>query len=132
MDWPRNTTPTRAKRSGVSVANKVSVRGVGDRLRHALHAARACICVSHFLAGVALRQGVDERRVEVVHNAVNRALFRPDRQGRSRAELALPEDRPVWVSVAHLIPRKRHHVLLQALADSAVRRHRPYLVIRAN
>lgn len=108
---------------------QLQTRGIGKQMRIALDRAEGCICVSHFLAELAVRNGVAEHKIKVIHNSVDRSLFHTGPSGRSRAELELPTDRPVVVSIGHLVPRKRHHLLVEAFADSSVRRQGAYLVI---
>jgi glycosyltransferase involved in cell wall biosynthesis len=96
---------------------QLSQRGVGERLQAALGDADGCICVSRFLAEVVCRAGVPEERICVIHNAIDRTMFRPDAADADRRELDLPTGVPVVVSVGHLIPRKRHEIVLRAMAD---------------
>ena len=91
---------------------QLQTRRIGDQLRRALDASAGCICVSHSLAETAIRHGVDERKVTVIHNSVERSLFHAGPPARSRLDLELPVDRPVVISIGHLIPRKRHHPIV--------------------
>ena len=75
---------------------------------------------------LATSQGVEEylhsmrfppERVQMIYNGLDPAWFEnlPAPEGL-RAELGLPPGAPVLGMVAHLAPKKGHHVLLQALA----------------
>jgi glycosyltransferase involved in cell wall biosynthesis len=108
---------------------QLATRLIGRQLRDAMTDAAGCICVSHFLADLAIRHGVPEDKVTVIHNAVDRGLFRPCPATRTRADLGLPEDRPIVISVGHVVPRKRHHVLIEAMADPSLRAHDAMLLI---
>jgi teichuronic acid biosynthesis glycosyltransferase TuaC len=108
---------------------QLQTRRIGDQLRRALDASAGCICVSHSLAETAIRHGVDERKVTVIHNSVERGLFHAGAPTRSRRDLDLPADRPIVVSIGHLIPRKRHHLLIEAFANSKIRKQGAYLAI---
>lgn len=108
---------------------QLQTRGIARKLLDALDASAGCICVSHFLAETAIRHGVDERKVVVIHNSVERNLFHPGAPVRSREDLKLPPDRPVIISIGHLIPRKRHHLLIEAFARSLARESGAYVAI---
>lgn len=108
---------------------QLQTRRIGPQLLNALNHSAGCICVSHFLADMAVRHGVDERKVTVIHNSVDRSQFHPGLPVRTRSELGLPSDRPVVISIGHLIPRKRHHLLIEAFSDSTIRRHGAFLAI---
>jgi glycosyltransferase involved in cell wall biosynthesis len=95
----------------------LEIPGVREPLEQALRTADGCICVSHSLAELIQRHGVPPERVRVVHNAIEREVFRPGDRGEARARLGLPVDVPLVVSVGHLVSRKRHHVLIEAFAQ---------------
>ncbi len=114
-----------ARRLGIPVfitirgfeAEYVLKKGIGGQLVAALRAATGCISVSHSLRKLALSCGVPPERVRVVHNAIDSQVFNWGEPREARARLAFPQDRPLIVSVGHLISRKRHHVLLDAFAS---------------
>jgi len=92
------------------------ISGIGDQLVTALRSAAACVCVSHSLRELILRHGVAPDRVTVIHNAIDRDLFRPGDRTAARAAVGVPAGVPLVVSVGHLVTRKRHHVLIEAFA----------------
>ena len=75
--------------------------------------ANASIAVCEALKGVLVKLGIPARRVHVLRNGVDLELFRPLDRARLRDELKL--DGPVLLSVGHLIERKGHHLVLEAL-----------------
>jgi glycosyltransferase involved in cell wall biosynthesis len=83
----------------------------------ALQGAAAIISVSSRMADEALALGADRRRVHVISNGVNRDQFLPRNRQACRAQLALPEEGRLLVTVAHLGHRKGHHEMLRALAE---------------
>jgi glycosyltransferase involved in cell wall biosynthesis len=95
-------------------AEQLAQRLIGAQLRRMLRDVDRCICVSHFLAQLAIRHGADERRVEVIHNAIDGSTFFAGDMVEHRRKLELPTDRPIITSVGHLIERKRHDVLVRA------------------
>jgi glycosyltransferase involved in cell wall biosynthesis len=95
-------------------AEQLTQRLIGAQLRRMLREVDRCICVSHFLAQLAIRHGADESRVEVIHNAIDSGTFFPGDILEHRHKLDLPTDRPIITSVGHLIERKRHDVLVRA------------------
>jgi glycosyltransferase involved in cell wall biosynthesis len=79
------------------------------------------VAVSRYVAESAVRRlAVPSHRVEVIPNAIDVALFRPDgdRRDTVRASLALDRDIPVLVCVGRLTPQKGQDILIRALAES--------------
>jgi glycosyltransferase involved in cell wall biosynthesis len=74
-------------------------------------------------------EGVDARKLEVIHNGVDPSRFGEPLQGEDRAvrrrKLGLPEDAPIVAIVAALRPEKNHRLLLEAMTrlPSASRPH---------
>ena len=96
---------------------------VGRELITAMRRAVGCVAVSHTLAALAVRSGVDPQHVRVVHNAIDSETFHSGDRAAARKRLMLAPDQPLVVSVGHLISRKRHHVLIDAFAE--LRRQMP-------
>lgn len=90
--------------------------GVGPQLIAAMREATGCVSVSHSLKTLAMRLGVAEDRVRVVHNAIDAGLFHPGPRDEARAQLGIDPGQPLVVSVGHLISRKRHHILIEGFA----------------
>ncbi len=90
---------------------------IGDQIRFLLRNADGCICVSHFLQDLALKNGAVESKTRVVHNAIDSSVFHTGDRQASRLRLGLPPDSPIVISVGHLTARKRHHVLIDAFSD---------------
>ncbi len=113
-----------ARRLGIPVF--VTVRGLetnflgksalGDRLAGALRQATGCVAVSHSLRELLVEHGVDPRRIAVIHNAVDHAVFAPGPRNPARERLGLPQDAFVVASVGHLTSVKRHHILIDGFA----------------
>ncbi|MFL1463396.1 glycosyltransferase [Roseococcus sp. DSY-14] len=87
----------------------------GPMIRAALREADALVAVSEGLKQGLLELGADAGKVTVLRNGVDTALFQPpaDREAL-RAEMGLGAG-PLLVSVGLLIPRKRHHLAIEAL-----------------
>jgi teichuronic acid biosynthesis glycosyltransferase TuaC len=84
--------------------------------RWILYAARAAagiITVAQALKDDLVALGVDERRVRVLRNGVDLAMFRPLDRTALRARLGL--DGPTLASVGGLIERKGHDLVIAAL-----------------
>ena len=60
--------------------------------------------------------GVDAHRLHVLRNGVDLQRFAPQPQAVARQALGLPE-RSTLLSVGHLIERKGHHLVVQAVAE---------------
>ncbi len=112
-----------------SETDLLALPGIGAQLVQALNAAAGCISVSHTLARLAVRHGVDERRLRVIPNAIDRSLFRPGSREAARRELGIDARAPLIVAVGHLVAGKRHHVLVRALAGLRRRYPRAQLAI---
>jgi teichuronic acid biosynthesis glycosyltransferase TuaC len=84
-------------------------------IRWAAKRANASIAVCEALKEVLVRLGIAAPRVHVLRNGVDLNLFRPMERAQLRSELKL--DGPVLLSVGHLIERKGHHLVLEALTQ---------------
>jgi glycosyltransferase involved in cell wall biosynthesis len=82
-------------------------------IRWAARHAAGIVTVARALKDDLVRVGVPAERIEVLRNGVNLQLFRPiDREaGRRKLEVS----RTTLLSVGHLIPRKAHDLVIQAL-----------------
>lgn len=96
---------------------------IGPMLVRAMREATGCIAVSHSLRELAIRCGVEPGKVRVVHNAIDRSVFRVRDRVACRAALGIAQQSRVVVSIGHLTARKRHHVLIDAFART--RREHP-------
>jgi glycosyltransferase involved in cell wall biosynthesis len=76
--------------------------------------AAASIAVSSALAETLRELGAAPERIHVLRNGVDLAIFRPVDRAAARGELGLSG--PVLVSVGHLIERKGHDLVVEALA----------------
>jgi len=81
---------------------------------------RAIIANSHTGARVHLALGFRPPRMVVIENGIDTTRFAPDPGGRSelRAQLGIPPDRQVAISVARVDPMKDHGLLLAAMRRS--------------
>ena len=85
-------------------------------IQWAMANAAAMISVSAGLKRAMAALGADPARITVLRNGVDLAGFRPPAdRGALRTELGL--DGPTIASVGHLIPRKAHHLVIEALAE---------------
>jgi glycosyltransferase involved in cell wall biosynthesis len=96
---------------------------IAPQLIDALKQAAGCISVSHSLKTLVTGHGVPEERVRVIPNAVDRSAFFPGEKSEARARLGIASDDALIVSVGTMIALKRHHVVIQALAE--LRKWRP-------
>ncbi len=77
--------------------------------------ADALVTVCAALKDVLVGLGLPEEKVTVLRNGVDLELFRPLPREGLRAALGLAG--PTLLSVGHLIERKGHHLVIEALAD---------------
>lgn len=84
-----------------------------------LEAARACagmITVCAALKDALVDLGAPAEKITVLRNGVDLQLFRPEDRGDARRALGL-SDRFTIASVGHLVERKGHHLIIEALLD---------------
>lgn len=82
-------------------------------IRRAISGASALIAVSGALKSELVALGAPDDKVTVLRNGVDITLFRPIDRASARAELGLT--RPTLLSVGHLIERKGHHRVIEAM-----------------
>lgn len=79
--------------------------------------ANGSIGVCKALMDVLHELGADDTRLHVMRNGVDLQRFSPHDQAECRAELALPLQGRIILSVGHLVERKGHHLAIEALDD---------------
>ena len=99
---------------------------LAPKLREALARADQVFAVSDSLRQIALGLGIAPDKVRVVGNGVDLDKFKPMLRGQARAELGLPGDAPVLISVGGLVERKGFHRVIELLP--ALRLRHPGLV----
>ncbi|MGC2518204.1 MAG: glycosyltransferase family 4 protein [Burkholderiales bacterium] len=82
-------------------------------IRWAARHAAGIITVARALKDDLVRVGVPAERIEVLRNGVDLQLFRPIEREAGRRKLEV--SRTTLLSVGHLIPRKAHDLVIQAL-----------------
>jgi glycosyltransferase involved in cell wall biosynthesis len=102
---PAHRRPVVCTLQGSDVYRAMRVPLAGGLSRAALRGVRRVIALSAALADAAALEGIDRRRIAVVPNGVDAALFAPD---------GIPRE-PVLLSVGSLIRRKGVGVLIEAL-----------------
>jgi glycosyltransferase involved in cell wall biosynthesis len=80
----------------------------------ARHAA-GLITVSSGLKRRLVALGIAPERIRVLRNGVDLALFRPADREAARKRLGLT--RPTLLAVANLVPKKRHYLMVEAIAQ---------------
>lgn len=85
-------------------------------IQGAISGAAAIITVSAALRDAVLELGAPPDKVRVLRNGVDTTLFTPAAD-RDAARAALGLSRPTLISVGHLIERKGHHLVVEALRD---------------
>jgi teichuronic acid biosynthesis glycosyltransferase TuaC len=103
-----------------------AARSIAARI---LPKADAVVTVSRALAEEVVDIGVPRRRVHIVPNGVDRALFHPRDRAATRRALDVPEDASVVLFVGRLEPQKGIHELLDAFEHLRTREPRAVLVL---
>ncbi len=85
-------------------------------IRQAIDGAAALVAVSGALAEALAALGAPAGKVSVLRNGVDTAAFRPP-DDRAALRAALGVTRPTVISVGHLVERKGHHLVIEALAS---------------
>ena len=75
----------------------------------------ALITVSKHLKAEAASYGVDEAKIHVILNGVDRSAFYPVSQELARQRLGIPQDSAIVLLVAHLIERKGADIAVMAM-----------------
>ncbi len=83
-------------------------------IRGAIAGAAALVAVSAALKAALVELGAPVDKVTVLRNGVETAVFTPPAD-RAAARAALGLTRPTLVSIGHLIERKGHHLVIEAL-----------------
>jgi glycosyltransferase involved in cell wall biosynthesis len=73
------------------------------------------LAVSEWIKAQAVSLGIPPERIQVVRNGVDIERFRPRPKAEARAELGLPADRRILLSVAHLVELKGFHRVIDLL-----------------
>lgn len=84
-------------------------------IRAAIRSAAHLIGVSSALCDRMIELGADPAKVTTLRNGVDISVFHPTDRAADRAALGLT--RRTLISVGHLIPRKRNHLTIEALAE---------------
>jgi glycosyltransferase involved in cell wall biosynthesis len=85
------------------------------QLRLALRAADRVLAVSASLKRTAMDLGIPAEKIRVISNGVDTERFFPIDRGQARAELGLPGDRPIILSVGGLNEGKGQHRIVRLL-----------------
>lgn len=94
-----------------------------------LSSANAVACVADALGDAVVALGAERSRVHTVPNGVDASVFSVDRQA-SRKALGIQEEDKLLVSVGHLVERKGHHLIVEALSKlPSLLRERTRLII---
>lgn len=94
----------------------------GRSIVKALDAVDAVITVGAHLKDATARLGVPARKIHVVFQGVDTAIFKPGSMSDARKKLGLPLEGKMLVAVGSLVPVKGIDVLLDALARLTKRR----------
>jgi teichuronic acid biosynthesis glycosyltransferase TuaC len=87
----------------------------GRLIRRAIYGADALVAVSGAIEQGLIKLGANSQKVTILRNGVDAQLFQP--QDRMAARMKLGLQHPVIVSVGHLIERKGHHRIIEALTS---------------
>jgi phosphatidyl-myo-inositol dimannoside synthase len=99
---------------GLGVYGK-DLLGVAPEREKLLRAADFVLACSSFSKNLAIEKGTREEKTFVVHPTVDTAVFAPaEDRDTDKTRLGL-EGRRILLTVAHLVPRKGHELVIQAL-----------------
>lgn len=91
--------------------------GVAAALKRAILRADRLITVSSALQALAIEQGADPTRVQVIGNGVDLGKFARVSQADARSRFGLPRDAKVLISVGALSQRKGFHRVIECLPE---------------
>lgn len=101
---------------GSDITQLPDFAGPRRMIRWAAGQASAIVTVCTALKTELTALGADAAKIEVLRNGVDLAGFTPIDPATARAQLTLPPAGQVIASVGHLIPRKGHELVIEALA----------------
>ncbi|MEL7491382.1 MAG: glycosyltransferase [Pseudomonadota bacterium] len=84
---------------------------------NAVNQAESVICVASALRDALIDIGAPSEKLRVLRNGVDLDTFKPFDKREARTEFSIPPDVPLVVSVGHLIDRKGHDIVIEALAS---------------
>lgn len=93
----------------------LATTGLAQRAMTAICAAARVFSVADSLRQLALKQGADPLRIEVVGNGVDIQRFFPVDRSSARAALGIQENAQVLISVGGLVSRKGFHRVIEVL-----------------
>jgi glycosyltransferase involved in cell wall biosynthesis len=103
----------------------VETPAIRRRIVLGMQRAARVFSVSEALRQLALRHGINPAKTRTIPNAVDSQRFHPVDRAQARAQLGLPPDAPVLISVGWLIERKGFHRVIDCLP--ALRQRHPNL-----
>lgn len=98
-------------------ARLVQIPSIRRLILLTLQRAARVIVVANSLRDAVVAAGADTHKIVRVGNGVDTRRFRQIDRRRARAELKLPEDAQILVSVGGLVPRKGFHRVLEILPE---------------
>ena len=101
---------------GSDITQLPDYAGPRRMIRWAAREASAIVTVCSALKDQLAALGADARKIEVLRNGVDLTGFTPIDPASARRHLSLPTGRRVIASVGHLIPRKGHELVIEAIA----------------
>ena len=117
---------------GADLTDYAQYPGVSRLRRRVLREAEGVVTISNFSVEALRREGVDEGRIVKVLMGIDTARFRPDVDRDAIRRRHGLGDRPVLLTVARLVERKGHDVVIRALQQiRQKRRETVYLVVGA-
>lgn len=101
---------------GSDITQLPDYAGPRRMIRWAAREASAIVTVCTALKNQLAALGADAGKIEVLRNGVDLAGFTPIDPASARDHLSLPNGQRVIASVGHLIPRKGHELVIEAIA----------------
>jgi phosphatidylinositol alpha-1,6-mannosyltransferase len=114
---------------GADLTDYAQYPGVARLRRRILREAEGVVTISDFSVDTLRRDGVDEGRIAKVLMGIDIARFRPDVDGDAIRRRHGLGDRPVLLTVARLVGRKGHDVVIRALRQIRDKRGETVYVI---
>ncbi len=90
---------------------------IGNKIRWALSESTRCIGVSEQIAAAMRTNGAADESVRVIPNGIDTSKFHPKDRVQCRAELGLPHDKKIILSVGDRLELKGYHLIVGALAE---------------
>lgn len=100
---------------GTDINQYIFIPSIKPQIVKTLQRATRIVSVCRALKDMMIGLGIDDRKIDVIPNGIDKDLFYPIDRRDARNALGLPPEKRIILSVGSLIPRKGHDLTIRAL-----------------